>query len=291
MPPTDVENGTTASAARPSRVIIRHMLTPDPSDHMMIGVETTEKRTIEAVAKRRAHLKQRPARLASVIFEALGDQIIGGVLSPGDVLPTEPALCEEFGFSRTVVREGLKLLEGRGLVRVEQGRGTTVQPRSSWDLLDPDVLRMGLAYDHDMSLLDDLMTVRRVLEREMAATAAGQLSDAELVELAGLVESMELEYDDYDRFRNLDNAFHEIVMRASGNEIGLTIVRVIHRHGGVTPPLAATPASKAALKRTAVEHRAILDALAAGDGPLAGSLVSAHIEARWAERKRRPKPT
>jgi DNA-binding FadR family transcriptional regulator len=164
-----------------------------------------------------------------------------------------------------------------------------VQPRSSWDLLDPDVLRMGLAYDDDMSLLDDLMTVRRVLEREMAATAAGRLSDAELTELSGLVESMELVYDDYDRFRVLDNAFHEIVMRASGNEIGVTIVRVIHRHGGVTPPLAATPASKAALKRTADEHRAILDALATGDGALAGDLISAHIEARWAERRRRPK--
>ena len=47
------------------------------------------------------------------------------------MLPTEPALCEQFGFSRTVIREGLKLLEERGLVRVEQGRGTTVQPRTA----------------------------------------------------------------------------------------------------------------------------------------------------------------
>jgi DNA-binding FadR family transcriptional regulator len=241
--------------------------------------------TTDPVAQRRAHGRQRPARLASVIFEALGDQIIGGVLAEGDVLPTEPALCEEFGFSRTVVREGLKLLEGRGLVRVEQGRGTTVQPRGSWDLLDPDVLGMALAYDTDMALLDNLMTVRRVLEREMAATAAGRLSEDDLAELGRLVESMASVYNDYGRFRLLDNAFHEIVMRASGNEVGLTIVRVIHRYGGTRPPLAATPASKAALKRTASEHRAILDALSAGDGERAGELISAHIEARWAERK------
>jgi DNA-binding FadR family transcriptional regulator len=254
---------------------------------MMTGVETTDtSRTIEAVAERRANLQRRPARLASVIFEALGDQIIGGVLTEGDVLPTEPALCEEFGFSRTVVREGLKLLEGRGLVRVEQGRGTTVQPRSSWDLLDPDVLRMALAYDQDMLLLDDLMMVRRVLEREMATAAAGRLSDDEITELGGLIDAMQTVYDDYERFRVLDNLFHEIVMRASGNEVGLTIVRVIHRHGGATAPLAATPASKATLKRTAAEHRAILDALVTGDGALAGELISAHIDARWAERKR-----
>jgi GntR family transcriptional repressor for pyruvate dehydrogenase complex len=101
-----------------------------------------------------------------------------------------------------------------------------------------------------------------------------------------LIDAMETVYDDYDRFRALDNLFHEIVMRASGNEVGLTIVRVIHRHGGATAPLAATPASKAVLKRTAAEHRAILDALAAGEGALAGERISAHIEARWAERKR-----
>ena len=233
--------------------------------------------------------RQRPARLASVIVEELAEKIIRGELAEGDVLPTEPVLCADFGFSRTVVREGLKLLEERGLVRVEQGRGTTVQPRGAWNLLDPEVLRLALEYDTDLSLLDDLIVIRRVLEREMAAAAAGQLTDAELAELDKLIEEMERSYDDYERFRALDNTFHAIIMRASGNEVGLTIVRVIHRHGGVTPPLAATPASKAALKRTAAEHRAILAALAEGDGELAGERISAHIESRWVERKMRRK--
>src|SRR5579871_169978 len=132
----------------------------------------------------------RPARFAAVVVEELSHRIIGGALGEGAVLPTEPTLCEEFGFSRTVVREAVKLLEQRGLVRVEQGRGTTVQPRSSWDLLDPDVVRVALVYDDDLSLLDDLITVRRVLEREMAAAAAGRLSQAELEELARLIEDM-----------------------------------------------------------------------------------------------------
>ena len=230
----------------------------------------------------------RPARFAAVVVEELSHRIIGGDLDAGDVLPTEPVLCEEFGFSRTVVREGLKVLEQRGLVRVEQGRGTTVQPRSAWDLLDPEVLRIALAYDEDLTLLDDLISVRRVLEREMAAAAAGRLSDEDLEELARLIEEMESSFGDYDRFRESDNAFHAIVMRASGNEVGSTIVRVIHRYGGATPSLAAG-ASRATLKRTAAEHRAILEALAAGDGPLAGERVSAHIESHWAERKARPK--
>jgi DNA-binding FadR family transcriptional regulator len=252
---------------------------------MMNSMEGMLRREHEEL-RRDGRSRRRPARFASVVVEELAEKIISGAFAEGDVLPTEPALCEQFGFSRTVVREGLKLLEERGLVRVEQGRGTTVQPRSSWDLLDPVVLRVALAYDDDMSLLDDLISVRRLLEREMAAEAAGRLTDAELAELRRLVDEMDLAYADYDRFRDCDNAFHALIMRASGNEIGLTIVRVIHRHGGATAPLAAG-ASRAALKRTVAEHRGIVEALAAGDGGLAGERISAHISARWAERKKR----
>ena len=90
-----------------------------------------------------------------------------------------------------------------------------------------------------MSLLDDLITVRRVLEQEMARAAAARLTEDELAALAENIERMKATYDDYDRFRALDNTFHAIVMKASGNEVGLTIVRTIHTHGGVMPPLAS----------------------------------------------------
>ena len=193
---------------------------------MMTRVEGTS-RLVDGELRRDGGRQRRPARFASVIVEELANLIISGSYPEGSVLPTEPALCEDFGFSRTVVREGLKLLEERGLVRVEQGRGTTVQPRSSWDLLDPVVLQIALAYDDDLTLLDDLISIRRLLEREMGAQAATKLTDAELEELEGIADAMDRAYDDYDRFRDYDNAFHAIIMRASGNEIGLTIVRVI----------------------------------------------------------------
>ena len=147
-----------------------------------------------------------------------------------------------------MIREGLKLLEERGLVRVEQGRGTTVQPRTAWNMLDPVVIRIALAYDSDMSLLDNLVIVRRVLEQEMARAAAARLTEDELALLAENLEQMATAYDDYDRFRAFDLAFHTIVMGASGNEVGLTIVRTIHAHGGITP-LLSSGSSRAALKR------------------------------------------
>jgi len=79
----------------------------------------------QALLSREGKRSRRPGRLASVVVDELAREIISGNWAEGDVLPTEPSLCDEFGFSRTVVREALKLLEERGLVRVEQGRGSS----------------------------------------------------------------------------------------------------------------------------------------------------------------------
>ncbi len=229
----------------------------------------------------------RPGRLASVVVDTLAHEIVSGHLATGDVLPTEPVLCERFGFSRTVIREGVKLLEERGLVLVEQGRGTTVQPRANWNMLDPLVIRTALEHDDDMSLLDSLVTVRRVLEQEMAQAAAVRLSDDDLLRLSVCITAMEATYDDYGRFREADQEFHAVVMGASGNEVGLTIVRTIHRHTGGTPPMIAKAgSSRELLEQTVEDHRAIYDALVERDGGRAGRLIAAHIEGAWAERKR-----
>lgn len=228
----------------------------------------------------------RPARLATVVVEELASRIVAGLLAEGSVLPTEAVLCDEFGFSRTVLREGLKLLEERGLVRVEQGRGTTVQPRELWNLLDPTVLRIALEHDPDMQLLDNLITVRRLLESEMARVAAPRLSEDQLDALRRNIEAMKAAVRDYPEFRRLDQAFHAEVMRASGNEIGRTIVRAIHQHAGWTPSL-NSPGAQASLARTVAGHEAVLDALLARDGDLAAERIAEHIGSAWAERRAR----
>jgi DNA-binding FadR family transcriptional regulator len=227
---------------------------------------------------------RRPGRLASVVVEELAERIVSGNLAAGDVLPTETVLCEQFGFSRTSIREGLKLLEERGLVRVEQGRGTTVQPRESWSMLDPLVIRIALPYDEDMALLDDLIAVRRLLEREMARAAAARIGEDELEALGETVEQMANALDNYEQFRALDLAFHALVMKASGSEIGRTIVRTIHTHTGHAPRV-VTPGGRASLERTVLEHRAICEALAARDGELAATRMAAHIDVAWAARR------
>ncbi len=221
----------------------------------------------------------RPARFASVVVEELAEAIVGGSLAEGDVLPTEPALCEQFAFSRTVIREALKMLEERGLVRVEQGRGTSVQPRDAWNLLDPLVLGIALAHDRDMALLENLVAVRAVLEREMARASAGNLTAGDFAALDETLARMRESYDDYDEFRTHDLAFHAIVMKASGNEVGLTIVRVIHRHGGdhaavfrPTPPARCSSRRRGSTRRSTRRWRP-------GTGRSPVSRIATHIEA------------
>src|SRR4029078_8772018 len=163
------------------------------------------------------------------------------------------------------------LAEERGLVRVGQGRVTTVQSRDAWNLLDPLVIRGALAYDDDMALLDNLIVVRRVLarevdraaatrlhkrivvrrvlEREMARAAATRLTDDDLDALAANLEQMEASFDDYERFGDLDLACHEMLVRGWGNALGPGIARPIHTHAGVMRPIAAAQ-SRSELERT-----------------------------------------
>src|SRR6476646_7681953 len=114
---------------------------------MMFAMNASGRDTARPVVAADGTRYRRPGRLAEVVVDDLARQIVGGQHAENDVLPNEPALCDQFGMSRTVVREALKMLEERGLVRIEQGRGTTVQPRGSWDLLDSVVLRLALAHD------------------------------------------------------------------------------------------------------------------------------------------------
>jgi len=227
---------------------------------------------------------RRPPRLASVVVVELAHEIIGGRLPEGSPLPTEEALCRRFGFSRTVMREGLKLLEERGLIRVEQGRGTTVQPRESWNLLDPDVLRIALEYDKDVELLDSIVTVRKLLETAMTRRAAERLSAEQLAALQDNLDTMAALIDDYPHFQRLDQAFHRTLLGASGNEIGRMIIRAIHQYTAADPRLNSS-VSSTALTRTVDEHRGILAALREHNGELAAERIAAHIDASWSERR------
>src|SRR6266581_216823 len=80
------------------------------------------------------------ARHAQVVH-GLGAAIVRGELGPGAPVPTEDELVSQFEVGRSALREGVKVLAGKGLLESRTSAGTRVRPRESWNLLDPDVLR------------------------------------------------------------------------------------------------------------------------------------------------------
>src|SRR5687767_8999055 len=126
----------------------------------------------------------RPANLANAVAAELVDRIVRGVYAPGTPLPPEPALCDTFSVSRTVVREAVKMLQEKGLVQVRQGSGTTVTSPTTWNMLDDLILKASIAQDDKLDILDDLVVTRRLLESDMANVAA-RVAPKDVVERLG----------------------------------------------------------------------------------------------------------
>ena len=170
---------------------------------------------------------RRPANLASALAGELVERIVKGEYPSGTALPPEPALCERFSVSRTVVREAVKMLQEKGLVQVRRGSGTTVTPAVAWNMLDELVLVASIAEDKGLDVLDDVVVTRRLLESDMANVAARQADDEVLLQLQRLVATMDTLVDDPTAYADHDRAFHDTIMRTSGNRIARAVVRAL----------------------------------------------------------------
>ena len=190
----------------------------------------------------------------------LVNDIVGGAYAPGATLPTEADLGAKFGVSRTVVRESVKLLQDKGLIRIVQGKGTLVTDPRSWDLIDDVVLAAVVRHDDTLGILDELVLVRAALEREMAAAAAGRAAAAERELLTAAFRVMERAADDVAEFAAADVDFHDAVMDISGQRLARAIVTSIHGKARTTGRYHGA-ATAARIEETIDEHRRILDAI------------------------------
>jgi DNA-binding FadR family transcriptional regulator len=144
-------------------------------------------------------------------------RIVGGELAPGSPLPVEPVFAEQFGVSRTVVREAVRVLVSKGLVEVKQGSGMRVRSPDDWDYLDPLILFQQVASGRGEALLDELLETRRVLEVEVAGMAAERRTEEELGGLETCLDGMARALEDPAEFTRLDVEFHDRILRAARN--------------------------------------------------------------------------
>jgi GntR family galactonate operon transcriptional repressor len=234
-----------------------------------------------STSRRRA----RGAKLGTAVVDYLVDDIVRGAYPTGGALPPEADLCEEFGVSRTVIRESIKVIQEKGLVRIEQGRGTSVTDPRRWNLLDDVILTAVIRHDASLSILDELVSVRTALEAVMAADAARAASREAREELGAALARMAATRDRTTEFAAADVQFHDVVMAASGSRLGRTIVTKIHDKARTSMRYHGEY-NEAAVQLTLDEHRAIHDAIVAGDPDRAAEAMRTHIQESW--RRRRP---
>jgi DNA-binding FadR family transcriptional regulator len=224
---------------------------------------------------------KRPQRLATPVIEDFVDQIVSGNFPPGTDLPSEANISKHLGISRTVLREVLKVLEQKGLVRVENGKGTLVTERDEWKLLDPVVLAARIRHDNDRNFLDHLVKVRIALESEMAAEAAVVSTDEQLEIMGIKIEELQNSLHNHDQYFAADRAFHETFMRFSGNELGRAIVLNIYGEARVRLEAGLETAR---LEKSQKGHVAIYEAIKSRDPEAAANAVREHIGGSWRDR-------
>ena len=229
---------------------------------------------------------RRPQRLATGVVEDLVDRIVGGELAAGTALPTEPVLCELFAVSRTVIREAVKTLEAMRLVTVQQGHGTTVRQVEDWNLLNPTVLAASVRHDAEMSVLEDVVDVRRALEGNMAGLAAVRADAEDLRRIEEALRQLHSEELDEARYLRADLAFHDAIMVASGNRLGRAVIQTINAEAFQSLRYIGEPTPED-LTASNAEHQAVYERIAARDEKGAARAMSDHILRSW--RKRRPK--
>jgi DNA-binding FadR family transcriptional regulator len=152
------------------------------------------------------------------VVEELGRRIVGGTIAEGATLDIN-ALEAELDVSLTALREALRVLKAKGLVDARQKRGTFVQPRSEWRLLDPDVIRWQFGGRNDARFLDDLAEVRGVIEPAAARLAAIRRDDTDLAAMDQALELMTAAASGDGDAVAADLAFHRALLTATHNEL------------------------------------------------------------------------
>jgi DNA-binding FadR family transcriptional regulator len=198
------------------------------------------------------------------VAQEVGIEIVRGAFRPGDLLPIEADLCVKMGISRTAVREAIKVLAGKGLVRSRPKTGTRVQPRDAWNFLDADILTWQLASGPPGKIVRELFELRRVIEPAAAALAAARAPKAQVARLAEAYREMVAAGDDGARFLDPDMRFHRTILDAVDNEMLRSLTTVVDT--ALTLSLRLSMDNPHGQRLSLPLHKAVLDAIRRRDG-------------------------
>jgi DNA-binding GntR family transcriptional regulator len=202
---------------------------------------------------------KRPPALAEEVYSRLYEQLMTHSIEPGSRLSVD-GLSRTLSVSQTPIREALARLEAQGLVIKTHLVGYRVAEPMARDRVD------------------QIYELRLLTEPRLAALAAQRISDTERDELRRLADQMQADAalgsgGDYARFSRLDEAFHQHIAVASGNQVIANALAALHVHVHLfrlsQPPTAITDA--------VLEHGQLVEAILAGDAKAAGAAMLQHI--------------
>ncbi len=157
---------------------------------------------------------------AEATADALLGLVLDGTFPPGTSLPSEAELAGRFAVSRLTVREAIRSLASTQVIRVQQGRSSTINPVEQWSALDPRLLKArGHASGEPLRLPKRLLEARRVIEVAIAEMAADRRTEDHLQRMTAAIAAMQESHDEGDvpRFVEADLAFHEVLFEAADN--------------------------------------------------------------------------
>jgi len=218
----------------------------------------------------------RGQNLTSSIVQDLGIAIVTGKYSNKNPFPVEADLCTQYGASRSILREAVKMLTAKGLLGARPRQGTWVQPEDSWNLFDPDVMRWLLERKFSLSLLIEFTQIRLAVEPAAAAMAATEAGPAEKAAIERALNRMiAAEHGEDDPLAS-DIAFHISILRASGNRFYAQLRELTET--ALRFSIRTTNRFKGVRLASVDDHKKVSDAILASDAHAAGTAMRELIE-------------
>nr|WP_153441951.1 FadR/GntR family transcriptional regulator [Sinorhizobium terangae] len=214
--------------------------------------------------------------MAEIVVAELSSRIDSGVYLPGQKIPSSAQLCQDFGVSRTVIREALTSLRVAGRVTSRQGDGVYVTER------DSKTVNFEISRIEDIRSAMEILELRLGVEMQSVALAASRRTPEALADIARAYDYLDnLESDDAEVEARADFEFHLAIARATRNphfpqflqavfsEISFDLV-MKHRQSART--------YRTYLRKINKEHAAIFAAITQGDPRAAKNALAAHLE-------------
>lgn len=218
----------------------------------------------------REPVKQKEDLLPIATAQKVKNMIIQREMKPGDRLPTELELVDQFGVSRSTLREAMKVLSAENVVVIRQGSGTFVSHGTG---IGEDPL--GLNFTNQSKLIKNLFETRMLIEPNIAALAAQRATPEDIRKLKSLVMEMNQAQVNSSAMAEMDVQFHTAVAECTHNDVLIRVVPIINE--SIRRSHMETHDDPESFKRAKRSHMGICKAIAESEYMNARFLAERHV--------------